>query len=73
MHRPIQDILKSLTNQPPLHDGVIQKMEEVRIPARQLAESIYNLCPDTRERSLAITHLEETVMWAIKSIALYQV
>lgn len=73
MHRPIQDVLKSLTNQPPLHDGVVTKMEEVRIPARALAESIYSLCPDTRERSLAITHLEETVMWAIKSIALYQV
>jgi hypothetical protein len=40
---------------------------------RQTAKDFSNLilenCPDSRERSLAITKLEEVVMWANASIA----
>lgn len=41
----------------------------LRSDAYVLAESINNLCPDSREKSIAITKLEEAVMWANKSIA----
>lgn len=30
---------------------------------------INNLCPESREKSLAVTNLEESVMWANASIA----
>ena len=35
--------------------------------ATSLADTIERL-PDTRERSLAITKLEEAVMWAVKGL-----
>jgi hypothetical protein len=43
--------------------------EIIRFESRQLAILINNLCPDSREKSLAITKLEEAVMWANASIA----
>lgn len=62
----------SLTNHPPSNDAVVQAFERVRGSAKDLGEIIHALCPESRERSIAITKLEETVMWAIKSIAVNQ-
>ena len=42
---------------------------DIRNRAKDLAYLIKNICPDSRERSLALTKLEETVMWANASIA----
>ena len=42
---------------------------DVRAAARQLAEFYNEVCPEGREKSLAITHLEETVFWANAAIA----
>ena len=36
---------------------------------KQLAYVIDNVCPDGREKSLALTRLEEAVMWANKSVS----
>jgi len=41
----------------------------LRDAAKQGAELIFRNCPPSRERSLAITKLEESVMWANASIA----
>ena len=41
----------------------------VRQSARDLANTINELCPEGREKSLAITKIEEAVMWANKSIS----
>jgi len=41
----------------------------IRNEAKDLAISIDALCPDSREKSLAMTKLEEAVMWANASIA----
>lgn len=60
---------RSLTNHTP-PSQVIPMIEEVRELAKDVGERIIQLCPDTRERSLALTHLEETVMWAVKSLVL---
>lgn len=62
----------SLTNHPPVDEGVVNQFELVRKVAKEMGETILNMCPDSRERSIAITKLEETVMWAIKSIAVNQ-
>ena len=45
------------------------KYPVVRAEAKALAETIHKLCPPSRERSLAITNLEEAVMWANAAIA----
>lgn len=42
---------------------------EIRQKAKEFAYTIEALCPDSREKSLAITKLEESVMWANASIA----
>lgn len=42
----------------------------LRTAARNLAMSINALCPDSREKSLALTNLQQSVMWANASIAI---
>ena len=46
-----------------------QKYENIRKNALAFAELLNEMCPDSREKSLAITALEEAVMWANASIA----
>jgi hypothetical protein len=41
----------------------------IRDKAKELAYLILNACPGSRERSLALTKLEEASMWANASIA----
>jgi hypothetical protein len=43
----------------------------IRSSAIELAILINLATPDSREKSLAITHLEEAVMWANKALALH--
>jgi hypothetical protein len=45
----------------------------LRDKAKELALMISALCPDSREKSLAITSLQATVMWANAAIALHEV
>jgi len=42
---------------------------KIRATAKELAELLERLCPASRERSLALTNLEQAVMWANASIA----
>lgn len=46
-----------------------QRYEAIRAKAKELATLIEETCPDSREKSLAHTRLEEAVMWANASIA----
>lgn len=41
----------------------------IRGEARHLAKVLNEMCPESREKSLAMTALEEMVMWANASIA----
>lgn len=50
-------------------DDQRDRYEAIRGQTRSLAATIETLCPDSRERSLAHTKLEEAVMWANASIA----
>lgn len=43
--------------------------ESIRGQAKLWADYLVMACPESRELSLALTHLEETVMWANASIA----
>lgn len=42
---------------------------QIREVAKALAMTIQQCCPESREKSLAITNLQQTVMWANASIA----
>ena len=46
-----------------------ERYERIRHKAKILAAYVNENCPDSRERSLALTKLEEAVMWANASIA----
>ena len=46
-----------------------ERYERIRFKARELAYLIEECCPESRERSLSMTKLEEAVMWANASIA----
>ena len=50
-------------------EGQPAKYEAIRDEAKSLAKRIIHLCPESRERSLALTNLEQAVMWANASIA----
>jgi len=64
----IADLIKRFTYHPPTGNQP-QKYDNIRKNALAFAELIDAMCPDSREKSLAITNLEEAVMWANASIA----
>lgn len=62
---------RSMTNIPPTEQQ-IERIESTRDAAKDLGRRIIDNCADGRERSLALTHLEDAVMWAVKAIVLEQ-
>jgi len=50
-------------------EGQPEKYEALRNKAKELAHMIDELCPNSREKSLAMTNLEQASMWANASIA----
>ena len=50
-------------------EGQQEKYEAIRAKAKELAQLIEAECPESRERSVAFTHLETAVMWANAAIA----
>lgn len=50
-------------------EGQLEKYQAIREKAKELAYLIDDAAPQSREKSLAMTKLEETVMWANASIA----
>lgn len=50
-------------------DGQPEIYEKIRSMAKDFAYLLYELCPASREKSLAFTKLEESVFWANASIA----
>lgn len=59
---------KAFIYHPPKDDQPL-RYQSLRADAKVLAENILSACPPSRERSLAMTKLEEVVMWANASIA----
>lgn len=54
---------------PPKGDSVKLAHEDIRASCRELAGIIDERCPDGREKSAAMTKLEETMFWANAAIA----
>ena len=62
------DLYKNFTYHAP-KEGQPEKYTKIRLQAHELAEMLQSLCPESRELSIALTNLEQTVMWANASIA----
>ena len=63
-----KDIESRFTYHSPTEDK-IKKYPLLRNKAKELAYLIEELCPQGREKSLAMTILEEVIMWANAGIA----
>ena len=59
---------KAFQYHPPKGDQA-ERYQRIRAMARAFAIEILSNCPQSRERSLALTKLEEASMWANSSIA----
>lgn len=64
-----QQIENNFKYHPPKEQETILAHESVRNECRHLANTLDTLLPNSREKSLAITKLEEVMMWANASIA----
>jgi hypothetical protein len=60
---------KAFTNHRPSDEGVARILE-LRKAFSAAADLIESVCPASRERSVAMTELENACMWAVKSIVL---
>lgn len=49
--------------------GQSEKYAAIRDKAKELAHLFDELCPDSREKDLALTNLEQSSFWANASIA----
>lgn len=65
-----QSLEQSFTYHAP-KPGQAERYNLLRDSAKNLAYILKQECPESRELSLAITKLEESIMWANKSIAIY--
>jgi hypothetical protein len=63
------DIEQRFTYHPPQSDQIKAAFVALREDAKSYAHLVNRLCPESREKSLAVTKLEEVVMWANASIA----
>lgn len=57
------------TLHPPMSDAIAQQMDEVRLLYKELATTMATVLPAGRDQDLCITHLEDSLMRAIASIA----
>ena len=64
----IERIEKNFAYHPPI-DNQGLRYAHLRAIAKDFAHILVRACPESRELSMALSHLEETVMWANASIA----
>ena len=50
-------------------ENQLENINKIKEQARFLYKEIKESCPCSREKAIAITKLEESVMWATKSVA----
>ena len=50
-------------------DGQPEQYQAIRAKAKEFALLIYEIVPESREKSLAMTNLEQASMWANAGIA----
>lgn len=63
-----EQIEKAFTHHPP-KEGQADRYVALRNKAKELAEFVDANCPNSREKSLAMTKLDEVIMWANAAIA----
>ena len=62
----------TLTNRPLVDPSLESRLETISAELKMSGHAIVDLCPPSRELSLALTSLQETRMFAVAAIALHQ-
>lgn len=62
-------IERIFTYHPPFGDQA-ERYVKMRSEAKSLAATIQRSCPESREKALAITNLQQAIMWANAAIAI---
>ena len=65
------DLINRFTYHPPKNDQA-ERYEEIRRTGLYLANLVNGKTPPSREQSLALTAIEEAVMWANAAIARHE-
>jgi len=63
-------MVKTYQHHKPSPEG-IDKIAKLRRLYSDLDNAVKQLAPDTRERSIELTNLEQSAMWAIKSVVIH--
>lgn len=63
------EVVNLFTYHPVIGDQA-ERYEYLRAQARDLARAILSLTPESREQSLALTSLQQSIMWANAAIAI---
>ncbi len=64
----IEDIF---SHHPPKDQETVQKHEEVRVQIKLVAHDLNSLLPESPEKTLAIRHLQQAMMYANSAIAIH--
>ena len=65
----LEQIKNNYTYHPPKDKAQQELYSTLRREGKGLAFIIQDFCPESREKSIAMTKLEEVIMWANASIA----
>lgn len=68
----ITQLEHNLTNHPPKDTEIAERFEVLRKLGMVLGKEIILLTPFCREQQLALTQLEQTIMWSVAAIARHQ-
>ena len=68
----ITDVANRFDYHPPKDEDTKRRHETVRMHCKAAATAVLSETPESREQSLAITALEEAMMWANAAIARHQ-
>lgn len=69
--QPYAQIEHNMTNHPP-DEATVRQMEDLRENFKETAKTVEDECPNSREKSIAHTKLEEALMWTMASLARHQ-
>lgn len=64
-----QEITARFSEHPPSDERVAAAHKRIRLLGYDLTMELNSIVPESRELSLAITHIENAVMWANKGLA----
>ncbi len=64
-----EQIVHNFTNHPPENDEIATKLDDITTEFVIMAKMLNRTLPESREKALAITNLEQCSMWSKAAVA----